>query len=156
MTIYTLLLKIGGLSHREAAAYHGVRPDTVKSWSAGRNPVPAGVIAEIRDLIRRQRRAADEMLVMIEAAPADTAIELGIAADDHEAQAPPLGWPCVAAQAQAIGMAAAMTDRSVAIVPRGSTTATVPDLEDLRGSAPDATGDLSSEAFVRKTRDDWM
>lgn len=66
-----------------------------------------------------------------------------IAADDHEAQA------------QAIGMAAAMTDRSVAIVPRGSTTATVPELEDLRGSAPDATGDLSSEAFVRKTRDDW-
>ena len=156
MTLYSLLLRIGGLSHREAAAYHGVRPDTVKSWSAGRNPVPAGVIAEIRDLIRCQRRAADELLGIIEAAPAGAVIELGIAADDRVAQAPPLGWPCVSAQAQTVGMAAAMTDRTVVIVPRGSTTATVPDLEDLRGSAPDATGDLSSEAFVRKTRDDWM
>ena len=120
MTLYSLLLKIGGLSHREAAAYHGVRPDTVKSWSAGRNPASARAVGHLRDLIRRQRRAADDLLAVIEAAPEDTVIELGIAATDHEAQAPPLGWPCVSAQAQAIGMAAAMTDRSVAIVPRGT------------------------------------
>lgn len=30
-----------------------------------------------------------------------------------------------------------------------------PDWEDLRGCAPDATGGLSSEAFVRELRDDW-
>ena len=30
-----------------------------------------------------------------------------------------------------------------------------PDWEDLRGRAPDATGDLSSEAFIRKLRDAW-
>lgn len=30
-----------------------------------------------------------------------------------------------------------------------------PDWDALRGAAPDATGDLSSEDFVRKTRDDW-
>ncbi len=29
-------------------------------------------------------------------------------------------------------------------------------LDDLRGAAPDATGDLSSEAFVRKLRDEWQ
>ena len=31
----------------------------------------------------------------------------------------------------------------------------LPDLEDLRGRAPDATGVLSSEAFVRELRDGW-
>lgn len=33
--------------------------------------------------------------------------------------------------------------------------ASPPDWEDLRGCAPDATGTLSSEAFVRKIRDSW-
>jgi hypothetical protein len=31
----------------------------------------------------------------------------------------------------------------------------LPDWEDLRGMAPDATGDMSSEAFVRELRDGW-
>ncbi len=31
----------------------------------------------------------------------------------------------------------------------------LPDWEDLRGRAPDATGDLSSEAFVRELRSGW-
>jgi hypothetical protein len=34
-------------------------------------------------------------------------------------------------------------------------TEPVPTWEDLRGAAPDATGDMSSEAFVRKSRDEW-
>ena len=29
------------------------------------------------------------------------------------------------------------------------------DLDSLRGTAPDATGETSSEAFVRKMRDEW-
>lgn len=32
----------------------------------------------------------------------------------------------------------------------------LPDWEDLRGLAPDATGELSSEAFVRELRDAWV
>lgn len=31
----------------------------------------------------------------------------------------------------------------------------LPDWDDLRGRAPDATGDMSSEAFVRELRDGW-
>ncbi|MDV2503611.1 MAG: hypothetical protein RX318_06635 [bacterium] len=31
----------------------------------------------------------------------------------------------------------------------------LPSLEDLRGIAPEATGDMSSEEFVRKIRDEW-
>jgi hypothetical protein len=30
-----------------------------------------------------------------------------------------------------------------------------PSWESLRGVAPDATGDLSSEAFIRQQRDEW-
>ena len=32
----------------------------------------------------------------------------------------------------------------------------LPDWEDLRGLAPNATGELSSEAFVRELRDAWL
>jgi hypothetical protein len=32
----------------------------------------------------------------------------------------------------------------------------LPDWDDLRGRAPDATGDMSSEAFVRELRDGWQ
>ena len=36
-----------------------------------------------------------------------------------------------------------------------STEADLPAWEELRGRAPDATGNLSSEAFVRELRDGW-
>jgi hypothetical protein len=32
----------------------------------------------------------------------------------------------------------------------------LPTWDDLRGRAPDATGELSSEAFVRELRDGWQ
>lgn len=121
ITLYPILLTLSGLSQREAAEMHGVRLDTLKSWGAGRNPVPPGVIAEIKGLIRRQRRAADELLAMMGGAGAADEIEIGVASDDHEAQS--LGWPCASAHRQAIAMAAAMTDRSIRLVPRESTPA---------------------------------
>jgi len=37
-----------GLSQSGAASLHGVRLDTVKSWSSGRNPVPDGAWADLR------------------------------------------------------------------------------------------------------------
>jgi hypothetical protein len=49
-------------------------------------------------------------------------IEIGLAADDHEAQA--LGWPCVGAQEAMLGLVVARCRRPVRIVPRGSTVAT--------------------------------
>lgn len=62
MTPYRLLLSLSGLSQAEAADFHGVRLDTVKSWSAGRNRAPEGAISEVRDLIAKQARAADAAL----------------------------------------------------------------------------------------------
>ena len=37
----------------------------------------------------------------------------------------------------------------------GNISADTPDWDDLRGIAPNATGDMSSEAFVRELRDSW-
>lgn len=47
-TLYAACLSRLGLSQSGAAALHSVRLDTVKSWSAGRNPVPPGAWADLR------------------------------------------------------------------------------------------------------------
>ena len=47
-TLYAACISRLGLSLSEAAALHGVRLDTVKSWSSGRNRVPAGAWRELR------------------------------------------------------------------------------------------------------------
>jgi hypothetical protein len=49
-TLYAACLSRLGLSQAEAAVLHDVRLDTVKSWSAGRNPVPAGAWDDLRDV----------------------------------------------------------------------------------------------------------
>jgi len=122
MTLFALLLQVCGLSHREAAELHGVRLDTIRSWSIGRNRVPAGVIAELRALYATIRSAADLAIDTLVEAASDGEIEIGYPADDHEARA--LGFPCVGAWRAMAALVAAETDRSVALVPRGSTPAT--------------------------------
>ena len=52
-TLYAACLTRLGLSLPEAAKHHGVRLDTVKSWSSGRNRVPVGVWDDLRDLERK-------------------------------------------------------------------------------------------------------
>jgi len=114
-TAYALLLDRCGLSFPKAAALHDVRSDTVKSWSAGRNPVPAGVIDELRELYARIERAAEAALALIaEKSSGADAIDLRLAADDAEAQS--LGWPCMGAQAAVLGIVAARCGRPVRIV----------------------------------------
>lgn len=127
-TTFTLLAGACGLSHREAAAFLDVRIDTVKSWSAGRNPVPAGVVAQLADLAQRIIAAADEAAEhtreLIGDGDAPEAIELGVASDDHEART--LGWPCAGAHKAVIGWTAAhliADGHAVEILPRGTTIA---------------------------------
>lgn len=122
MTPYDLLRRRCGLSQPEAAEFHKVRLDTVKSWCSGRNRANDGVLAELRRLHAQIERVAAEALAAIAAAPAAEEIELGYAADDHEAQG--LGWPCVGAQAASLGLVIARCDRPVRLAPRGSTVAT--------------------------------
>ena len=121
MTPFALLESLAGLSHREAAEFHRVRIDTVKSWAVGRNACPAGPLIELRALIVEQDRAARETTAIIKRGKPDE-IELGYPADDHEAQA--LGWPCVGAWAAMAARIAAATDIPVRFVPRGSTPPT--------------------------------
>lgn len=61
-TLYSACLARLGLSQSEAAALHGVRIDTVKSWSSGRNPVPQGVWDDLRSVEAQIAERADMML----------------------------------------------------------------------------------------------
>lgn len=99
-----------------------VRPDTMKAWCAGKNPTPPGILAELRALHARIERAAAEALATLSEAPPDAVIELGHAADDHEAQS--LGWPGLGAQLAMLGIVVARLGRPARLVPRGSTIAT--------------------------------
>lgn len=122
MTAFSLLTQRCGLSLAEAADFLGVRLDTVKSWSAGRNPTPDGVIDELRELYEKIEIAARNLLTIIEESGGGVKIELGYAADDKEAR--DLGWPCVGAQRAALGIATALSEKAIILVPRGSTPAT--------------------------------
>lgn len=122
ITAYALLLDRCGLSHREAAEIHGVRLDTVKSWAAGRNPAPAGVVGELRDLHASLAAAAQQHVDFINDSAADgVLIELGLAQTDDEART--LGLPCIGAQKALLGMVVAAVKRPFVVVPRGSTLA---------------------------------
>ncbi|WP_334151637.1 hypothetical protein [Hyphomicrobium sp.] len=109
MTPFSLLIDRCGLSHREAAEVLGVRLDTVKSWSSGRNPTPASVVDELRALYATIERAAGELIKQADAFAkkhGDAAeISLELASSDDEARK--RGWPCVAAQRAAYGLAIA-------------------------------------------------
>jgi hypothetical protein len=127
MTPFSALCQLCNLSHREAAEFLKVRPDTVKSWSSGRNPTPDGVLKKLHGLYERIEESAVQSLAIIdELANVDghpDSVELGLASDDYEARS--LGWPCVGAQAAVLARVVARSPLPVKIVPRGSTTATV-------------------------------
>lgn len=119
ITLTTLLLDRCGLSHREAAAFLGVRLDTVHSWSSGRNPTPAGVVTELRGLYARIEEEAAQKLQAIRAVCAIEhvdAVDLALADDDAEAQA--LGWPCVGVHRATLGIIVARLDVPVRVVER--------------------------------------
>lgn len=125
MTPFALLCELAGLSHREAGEFLSVRLDTAKSWSAGRNPSPAGALDELKRLIGRQRQAAEAALAEIGRAanregPPDM-IEIGYPADDAEAQG--LGWPCVGAWRAMAARIVAESPLPVRLVARGATPA---------------------------------
>lgn len=130
MTLFSEILRGCGLSQREAADFLGIRPDTVKGYASPSRPQqpPPGVLAELHELAARQERMAQATVDIFESqaaeyGPADT-IELGIAADDHEAQQ--LGLPCVGAHLAVARRVWELLPPEVriVIVPRGSTPTT--------------------------------
>jgi transcriptional regulator with XRE-family HTH domain len=131
MTVFGLLLKLSGLSQREAAAFLSVSPSQVDKMTSGARSAPPGIIAEMRELIRVQQRAADVFCDTVEDALDDMSeaaserpegIDLGYPTDDIEARA--LGFPTVSAWAAAAARIIADIDCEITLVPRGSTTVT--------------------------------
>lgn len=120
MTLFATILQSLGLSQAEAAAYLNVRPDTVKSWSAGRNPVRSGVYSELRALAVKQRTAAVEAFKAWREAKKPGEIEFALP-DDAEINR--RGWPSRGAFLTIAAHLWAMLpdDVSVTIVPSAST-----------------------------------
>lgn len=81
-------------------------------------------MADLLALRARIERSAAEAIARWEQTGRAGSVDLGIAADGHEAQS--LGWPCVGAQRASLALlvAAFPLEVEVRIVPRGSTPAT--------------------------------
>ena len=126
MTPFALLCRLAGLTHDEAATLCGVRGDSARQWATGRRTAPPNALGTLRDLIARQDRAAAEALAQIAALTAEhgapDVVDLGYPADDHEARG--MGWPCAGAWAAMAARVIAASPAPIALVPRGSTSAT--------------------------------
>ncbi len=130
ISLFRILIDTAGLSLSQASHFLDAREDSVMSWSSGRRGTPDGVIDELLDLVTRQRLAAqhgaDTIIKKIKKHGLSAAVEIGISADDHEAQS--LGWPTVSVHGAVIGMMLSSLPAHIArravIVPRGSTAAT--------------------------------
>lgn len=84
MTTFAASIRLCGLSQQEAAEFLGVRVDTIKSWSAGRNPVPQGVWQMLADLWRRIEDAADNAAASIETDGLDPRALQNVSANDED------------------------------------------------------------------------
>jgi hypothetical protein len=117
MTFFAALIRRLGLSQSEAAAFLGVRLDTVKSWSAGRNGVPPGVFETLHALAVHQR----------EASKAIGGIMRDTVAAEIEASVRPEEWPSDGAALVPLVDAwiEAGSGRRVTVVKPGSTPATL-------------------------------
>jgi|SRR5690606_32862508 len=115
MTPFALLLSLSGLSQREAADFLAVSASSVDKWTRGVRDAPRGALAEMRDLIRKQVRAAQEALAVYRRQHAElgkpVGLDLMIPADDAAAQ--DRGWPCRSAAAQSVARIIAALDVEV-------------------------------------------
>lgn len=107
MTLYAAALRLLGLSQSDAAGLHGVRLDTVKSWSAGRNPVPNGIWDELRHLNMMQDVAVDAALDEIDKHPDAEGIDL-LTNTDRAAE-----WPGEGVHMAVLARVALETDKPV-------------------------------------------
>ena len=82
MTTFRAAIQICGLSLSEAADFLGVRPDTAKSWSQGRNAPPPGVWEMLSALYQRIEAAADHASAELEPGLMDRKAMNNVTADD--------------------------------------------------------------------------
>ena len=104
MSAFKRALQICGLSQREAAVFFDVRIDTIKSWSAGRNPVPPGAWQMLADLFEQIQDAAEGALEHMAENGIDERAFANISADTVNNELPNES-ACEAAGAMALLMA---------------------------------------------------
>ncbi|MDF1736675.1 MAG: hypothetical protein P1U37_15395 [Minwuia sp.] len=123
MTPYSLLISLTGLSHKDAAALHGVRPDTVKSWIYGRRNAPPGALNELRELIDRIEKMANQVIEYVQDmdVPDDMPLEIAYCATDAEAKA--RGLPFAACHHVVIAQALSALYNPATLVPVSKSTA---------------------------------
>lgn len=126
MTPFALLLRLSGLSQKEAAELLKMSPSSVDKFSRGVMTPKRGVLRELRDLIDRQVESADRALSqiddVIDSQGEPDEIVLGYPADRHEAEI--LGWPNVGAWWGMAAHVVASSDLNIVFRPRGSDLAT--------------------------------
>lgn len=124
-TVFNILRQASGLSLREAAEFCEVRFDTARNWDHGRRTPPNEVINRLHDLSSRVQFVATETLSNIRELPEPKEIIIGYAADDYEAQQPPLNWTFASTQYAMLGILLSLMRPEelsrVVLVPRGTT-----------------------------------
>jgi hypothetical protein len=103
--VYNLLRESCGLSQQEAADFHDVRLDTLKSWCSGRRPAPVGAIDELKELSRDIMQAGKDVAALLKRTSKDGAFIVVLPRDDKDARA--CGFPSMTAQMRAIAIAVA-------------------------------------------------
>jgi hypothetical protein len=135
-TVYDLLRQRCGLSQEDAALFHNVRIDTIRSWCGDRRPAPPGPIAELKGLYRDIIKAGEilaagaRLLPQIDA-DGNRFYWLGLPLDEQDARGA-CGWPCSSACEAAVAVAIAALEDTVRLVPRvrgGIPTALMPNHE---------------------------
>jgi len=102
-SVYDLLREACGLSQQEAADYHDVRLDSIKSWCSDRRQVPVAVVAQLQELMRAIELSAEKFAAEINPNYDQNAFIIGVPIEDEDAEA--CGFPSIAAHHRAIAIA---------------------------------------------------
>ncbi|QPF81587.1 hypothetical protein IC762_17295 [Bradyrhizobium genosp. L] len=102
-SVYDLMREACGLSQQEAADFHVVRLDSVKSWCSDRRPAPINVITELQVLMRGIEAAGKAFAASLQPDYGRRAFIIGLPADDSDAET--CGFPSKPAHVRAIAIA---------------------------------------------------
>lgn len=92
-----------GYTREQMAAQIGVRADTYKAWEAGRDPIPVGILGEVRATLERfHPDRVDEAVDALVAAPADRGVVRVWRGESADAPFPPGLWRRIVATAMVI------------------------------------------------------
>lgn len=118
-SVYNLLRESCGLSQQDAADFHGVRLDSVKSWCGERRLAPDNVVNELKHLMQSIIAAGNGYAEeVIQRSGSSGVLMLGVPHDEADARA--CGFPSMGANMRAIAIAIAqLPDQlQIRLIPR--------------------------------------